>query len=201
MFWQPKTINLQLVPSEGFKPPTAGVCTSQFWFYDNPKTYICYWTPQRALNPRFWCLYQSFLILWQPKNIHLLLGPSQDFNPPLLVFVPVNSDFMTTQNHKSAIGPLRGLQTPRCWCLYQSILILWQPKNIHLQLVPSEGFKSPAPGVCTSEFWFYDNPKTYICSWAPHGTLNPRCWCLCQSILILWQPKIINLQLVPSEGF
>jgi len=28
--------------------------------------------------------------------------------PPLLVFVPVNSDFMTTQKHKSAIGPLRG---------------------------------------------------------------------------------------------
>jgi len=42
-------------------------------------SYICYWSPQRASNP------------------------------PLLEFVPVNSDFMTTQNHKTAIGTLRGL--------------------------------------------------------------------------------------------
>jgi len=59
-------------------------------------SYICYWSPQRASNP------------------------------PLLVFVPANSDFMTTQNHKTAIGPLRGLRTP-------------------------------AAGVYTNQFWFYDN--------------------------------------------
>jgi hypothetical protein len=43
-------ISIAIGPLRGLQTPDAGVCTRQFWFYDNPEPKICYWAPQGALN-------------------------------------------------------------------------------------------------------------------------------------------------------